>query len=93
MREAVRRFLRLNRGVASAGSYRLAMAIAALVRIPLIILLFGIGLPRAKSLWKWMSILRWSVGLESRSLANVSNPNKHQNAGAPIPVIPLERST
>jgi hypothetical protein len=75
MRESVYRFLRLNRGIASANCYRVAMTCAALIRIPLIVTLLGFERSFARSLRKWWSILRWSVGLESRSLANVSNPN------------------
>ena len=91
-RESVFRFLRLNRGVATACLYRMTMAGAALIRMPLIIGLLALGRSGLRPLRKWLSILRWSLGFESRALANVCKTNKHQDANLPTAVIPLERS-
>jgi len=69
--ESVYRFLRLNRGWASAAAYRLAIAAASAVRLLLIppLLVAGRRIVRqgAASLSKWLAILRWSLGLESLS--------------------------
>jgi hypothetical protein len=83
MRESVYRFLRLNRGIASANCYRVAMACAALIRIPLIVSLLGFERSLARSLRKWWSILRWSVGLQTNSFEGISVQSKTTHAGVP----------
>jgi GT2 family glycosyltransferase len=86
MRESVYRFLRLNRGIASAGGYRVAMACAALIRIALTVLLLAFERSLARSLRKWWSILRWSLGLQSDMLRTVSAKSKAAHLTAPAPV-------
>lgn len=69
MRESVYRFLRLHRGWVSASGYRLAMAGTSTLRLLLIVPLLLAGDRLVKhgtgSLQKWLSILRWSLGLET----------------------------
>jgi GT2 family glycosyltransferase len=68
--ESVYRFFCRNRGRASGTAYRLAMAVTAVPRLlaclPLL-LISGNRIVRhgTGSLRKWLSILRWSLGLES----------------------------
>jgi GT2 family glycosyltransferase len=68
MRESVYRFLRHNRGKFSAVSYKAAMAGASVRRMILILpFLLGPGQRATQpglSLQKWLSIFRWSLGLE-----------------------------
>jgi GT2 family glycosyltransferase len=69
MRESVYRFLRHNRGKASAASYRAAMAAASVVRMLLILPLLAASgrrgnRPRLGSFQKWLAIFRWSLGLQ-----------------------------
>jgi GT2 family glycosyltransferase len=70
MRESIHRFLKLNHGKPTAAVYRVAMSVLSVVRLPLIVVLLPIS--RGKlvkhgtgSLRKWLSILRWGLGLES----------------------------
>jgi len=67
MRESVYRFLKSNRGLVSAILYKAAMGIASVFRVMLILpfLLGPKSAERAISLRKWVSIFRWSLGLES----------------------------
>jgi GT2 family glycosyltransferase len=70
LRESIYRFLKLNRGPLSASVYRGSMAISSVIRLPLIFLLLPISGSRvirhgSGSLGKWLSILRWGLGLES----------------------------
>ncbi|HZR19656.1 MAG TPA: glycosyltransferase family 2 protein [Verrucomicrobiae bacterium] len=69
MRESTYRFFRLNRGLASAVCYRLAMAVTSLCRLVCIppLMLAGNRIVRhgVGSLHKWASVLRWSIGLEA----------------------------
>lgn len=70
LRESVYRFLKLNRGLSHAVAYRMAMAISSIIRLPLIFLLLPVSSSRVVrhgtgSLQKWLSILRWGLGLES----------------------------
>ncbi len=69
MRESVFRFLRFNRGWASASAYRLAMIVSAVFRLALILpmcLMRSRLLKRGSaSIGKWTSILRWGLGIES----------------------------
>jgi hypothetical protein len=74
MRESVYRFLRRNRGVVTAIGYRAALAVASLVRLVSILPLLLVSRHRVVrhgtgSLAKWGAILRWSVGLEHRVVA------------------------
>jgi hypothetical protein len=70
LRESVYRFLISNRGPIRASVYRAAIAFSSVLRLSLILLL----LPASRkdmvrhgsgSLQKWLSILRWGLGLES----------------------------
>jgi GT2 family glycosyltransferase len=70
MRESIHCFLKLNHGKPTAATYRVAMSVLSVVRLPLILVLLPIS--RGKlvrhgtgSLRKWFSILRWGLGLES----------------------------
>jgi hypothetical protein len=68
MRDSVFRFIRKDQGNLAAFIYRVLMAISALVRIVLLALgcvFSGAGKARARrrSLWKWIGILRWSIGI------------------------------
>lgn len=70
IRESVYRFLKLNHGLAWAVTYRVAMAVSSVIRLPLIFLLLPVSNNRvvrhgSGSLRKWFSILRWGLGLES----------------------------
>jgi len=67
MRESVFRFMRSNRGVGAAVSYRSWMTLTALARLLLIgpMMVFGDRVVRhgAGSWQKWFAILRWGLGL------------------------------
>lgn len=71
IRESTAKFLRLRRGAAYAATYRVAMAMTALVRLGVLgatrILGFGLVKPKAVEggLRKWLGVLRWTVGAES----------------------------
>lgn len=70
MRESVYRYLRYNRGMLVAVTYRAAMAVSAVLRMGLILPLLAFTRQRVVrhgtgSLRKWFSVLRWSLGFES----------------------------
>lgn len=70
MRESIYRFLKLNHGRLTAATYRAAMSVLSIIRLPLILVLLPLSRGRvvrhgAGSLRKWFSILRWALGLES----------------------------
>lgn len=69
MRESWYQFLRTNRGLGIALSYRFCMLLSALSRMLCIgpLLLFGNRVIRhgPRSWCKWFAVLRWSLGLES----------------------------
>ena len=70
MRASVFRFLRRNRGLASANLYRVAMALSSVLRILCILPLLPFSTGRivrhgTNSLRKWIAILRWSSGFET----------------------------
>ncbi len=69
MKESVYRFLLLNRGLPAALGYRVAMAGSSMLRLLMILLLLPFTRARivrhgSGSLRKWLSILRWGVGME-----------------------------
>jgi len=69
MRDSTFRFIRRRQGTGAAMTYRLLMALAALVRIAALIpllVLSGTSLKaRIRSaMKKWAVILRWSAGME-----------------------------
>jgi hypothetical protein len=72
MRESVWRFLRKTRGRSYAAGYRLALGMAACVRLVLLV-----GRPAAR---KWRAILKWSLGQAH------SGPVKAEPACAALPV-------
>jgi N-acetylglucosaminyl-diphospho-decaprenol L-rhamnosyltransferase len=68
-RESRFRFLRAARGAVYAGAYRAMTAASALCRLALLVLSFPVlsarrGAAVGKTIGKWFSVLRWSVGLE-----------------------------
>jgi GT2 family glycosyltransferase len=70
LRESIYRFLECNRGPTSAYAYRAAIALLSVFRLLLILILFPGGGRKivrhgSGSLQKWLSILRWGLGLES----------------------------
>lgn len=69
IRESVYRFMHLHRGWFAAVCYRLAIAISALLRLPVVMAIRLVrkktGLKAAGSVNKWISIFRWSLGMES----------------------------
>ena len=70
MKESVYRYLRLNRGFATAFAYRVAMASSSTIRLLLILILLPVSQGKVVrhgvgSVQKWFSILRWGLGLES----------------------------
>jgi GT2 family glycosyltransferase len=69
MRESVFKFLNFHRGRFAALSYRVALGLSALIRVPLLAAMVALPSPspatRRTSIRKWIAILRWSVGLES----------------------------
>ena len=70
MKESVYRYLRLNRGFATAFAYRMAVtASSSTVRLLLILILPNSQGGRSGTalvpVQKWFSILRWGLGLES----------------------------
>lgn len=69
IRESVYRFMRLHRGHFAARCFRLAIGISALLRLPVAMAICLVrketGLNAAASVRKWVSILRWSLGMES----------------------------
>jgi hypothetical protein len=74
MRQSVYCFLRKNRGKVSAFFYRAAMAAASVVRMLVLLCMLIVPrkpsqAPRFDSLQKWLSIFRWSLGLESLNRA------------------------
>jgi hypothetical protein len=74
MRESVYQFLQHNRGKFSAASYKAAMAAASVMRMILILPFLLVPRQRAAqpglSLQKWLSIFRWSLGLEPLTRAS-----------------------
>jgi GT2 family glycosyltransferase len=69
MRESRFRFLRSARGTAYAVAYRSMTAASALCRLALLVLSFPVlgarrGQAVGTTIGKWVSVLRWSVGLE-----------------------------
>lgn len=69
LRESIYRFMRLHHGWPQAACYRLSIAISALFRLPLVV---GVSMLHQRSdlngrarLGKWISIFRWSLGMES----------------------------
>ena len=70
LRESIARFLQLRHGVGYARLYRLAVAVAALVRLTALGLarILSLGRYRTRAvqsgLRKWSRILRWTVGAE-----------------------------
>jgi GT2 family glycosyltransferase len=66
--ESVYRFMRLHRGRLAAGGFRLAIGISALFRLPVVMAIWlvhkGTGSKTTTSIRKWISILRWSCGME-----------------------------
>jgi GT2 family glycosyltransferase len=69
IRESVYRFMRLHRGRFRAVCLRFAIGCSALLRLPIAMAIWsvrkGIGLNTTPSVEKWISILRWSLGMES----------------------------
>jgi len=72
LRESVWRFLRKTRGRFYAAGYRVALGMAACVRLVLLV-----GQPAAR---KWRAILRWSLGLAG------ATPVRTEPACAALPV-------
>jgi hypothetical protein len=70
-RESLLRYMRLQRGAAYAALYRLTMAIAAVIRLSGLglLFLFTFGKSRryalSSAIEKWSAILRWTLGLYS----------------------------
>ena len=70
MRESLNRFLTHTRGLAYGNAYRAAMTATALARVALIALYVPVAMAKGRqracraSLRKWISILRWGLGLE-----------------------------
>ena len=71
IRESVYRFMHLHRGRLAAGCFRLSIGISALLRLPVVMAIWLVrketGLNAATSVRKWISIFRWSLGMESWS--------------------------
>lgn len=67
MRESVYRFLKLRRGIVSALAFRFFIGASALIRLPLLgVLALKKGTDEVScSVKKWVSILRWGLGLET----------------------------
>jgi GT2 family glycosyltransferase len=69
LRESVYRFMRLHQGPFAAMMFRLCIGISALLRLPAALLLWLFrkgGSPEAGApARKWISILRWSCGMEA----------------------------
>jgi GT2 family glycosyltransferase len=71
MRESIARFLRRHRGPRYAQAYRVALGLAAVVRLGAFGMARALGLglfrPRVveQGLRKWTSVLRWTVGAET----------------------------
>ena len=71
MCESVYLFIRTNRGLVAAITYRVLMAVSSLIRVPLlgVAYLFSRASKRSahiNSIRKWLGILRWSAGLGKR---------------------------
>lgn len=88
MRESIHRLLQCRQGGIAALGYRVAMGFSALLRIP--ILLIGImarkmaGRPvHTTGFWKWLAILRWSLGGEGWAKAGAfqESPKPQQSLG------------
>lgn len=71
MKESSFKFLLVHRGFLYASVYRLAMALAALSRLSVlvVVMVFPLGSQRRRSLSlvraKWIGIFRWAIGLEA----------------------------
>ena len=69
LRESVYRFMRLHQGRAAAVFFRLFIGVSALFRLPVAIIVWlfqkSIGSKTDAPVRKWISILRWSCGLEA----------------------------
>jgi GT2 family glycosyltransferase len=70
LRESIYRFLKSNHSCIGAYTYRIAIVLASVVRLFLILILLPVSRKeivchKSGSLQKWLSILRWGVGLES----------------------------
>ena len=69
MKESVYRFLSTHRGLPTALTYRVAMAGSSMVRLLMIVILLpfsrgGVVRHGSGSLRKWLSVLRWGLGME-----------------------------
>jgi GT2 family glycosyltransferase len=68
IRESVYRFMRLHRGRLAAGCFRLSIGISALLRLPVAMAIWLVrketGLETNAPVRKWISIFRWSCGME-----------------------------
>jgi GT2 family glycosyltransferase len=66
--ESVYRFMRMHRGRFAAGLFRLAIGISALLRLIIAMAVWlvrkSVGLDVQAPVRKWVSILRWSFGME-----------------------------
>lgn len=69
IRESIYRFLRLHRGWFAAACFRFSMGLSALLRLPLVVMMKrfnqAAGGEGQSPVRKWLSIFRWSLGLES----------------------------
>lgn len=69
LRESVYRFMRLHQGWLAAFFFRLFIGLSALLRLPMALLMSlfqrGGGSGARVSVRKWISILRWSCGMEA----------------------------
>lgn len=93
MRESRYRFFRRRRGVLYAFAYKLATAISAAVRVAVLVPFWTVsGAVRRnsvyRSFWKWVRILRWSVGLEgwAQRLHQQTGADEASGGLAPAPV-------
>jgi N-acetylglucosaminyl-diphospho-decaprenol L-rhamnosyltransferase len=64
MKESVYRFFKIRRGPGSAWSYRVLLAVSAMVRLPFA-LLVDLGRQHSSLAGKWLAILKWTLGRES----------------------------
>ncbi len=94
-RESVHRLLKCRRGSCVALGYRMAMGISALLRLPL--LLIGItarktaGRPvHTAGFWKWLAVLRWSLGWEGWAKSGSPNGRPESRPSADFDKPPVQ---
>lgn len=79
IREALDVYMRANHGLVHSVAYRLLMALSALIRLPLLLVVWLIApvaqrAVRSDSVQKWWAVLKWCLGFESWAKRHFESP-------------------